>query len=305
MKNNPQLLYILGSGHCGSTLLDILLNSHPDFTGLGEFHNLKYRAKGDHICSCAATVNQCEFWTSVKIKVAERLNVQDPFLHLDVMLQAANQSKIQNYLEKAALIKLPSTPFLSLAKKLFPYQLNAIQNSAQIYSAISETANTRYVVDGTKDVRRMLWLHKFFRNDFKVIHLIRDGRAVSASEMRREEVPMKIAAKNWLRYTKKARIALKSVPSDQQIDIKYEELCSKTKDSLQIITKFLGVDQFKTTKLNKADSHALHGNKMRWRRDETEIVLDEKWRRELNTDDLATFEETAGKINNRIGYSST
>jgi hypothetical protein len=39
--HNYTLLYILGSGHCGSTLLDLLLNGHPQILGLGEMVALK------------------------------------------------------------------------------------------------------------------------------------------------------------------------------------------------------------------------------------------------------------------------
>src|SRR5688572_27973139 len=39
--HNYTLLYILGSGHCGSTLLDLLLNRHSQILGLGEISVLK------------------------------------------------------------------------------------------------------------------------------------------------------------------------------------------------------------------------------------------------------------------------
>ena len=64
MKNkNKGIVYILGTGHCGSTLLDLLLSSHKDVFGCGE---LKYIQKGEFICGCGQEKKACTFWSDIR-----------------------------------------------------------------------------------------------------------------------------------------------------------------------------------------------------------------------------------------------
>jgi polynucleotide 5'-kinase involved in rRNA processing len=42
---------------------------------------------------------------------------------------------------------------------------------------------------------------------------------------------------------------------------------------------------------------------MRWRREETKIVLNEKWRNEISNSQLNEFERVAGKLNCSLGYN--
>ena len=39
-----------------------------------------------------------------------------------------------------------------------------------------------------------------------------------------------------------------------------------------------------------------------FRKTETDVKLDDRWRHELSVEDLRTFEQTAGKLNRRYGY---
>lgn len=63
-----EIVYIVGLGRSGTTLLDLLLGSHPNFVGLGEvFHftmpnSRRISETGKIICSCGQTMEQCIFW---------------------------------------------------------------------------------------------------------------------------------------------------------------------------------------------------------------------------------------------------
>ena len=63
-----RLAYILAASHSGSTLLSMLLGSHPQIATIGEM-NLSPKAMGDlnrYRCSCGALIRQCGFWQKVK-----------------------------------------------------------------------------------------------------------------------------------------------------------------------------------------------------------------------------------------------
>lgn len=61
----PSIIYILGSGHSGSTILQYLLASRPNVIGLGEVRQMADRLgreKGDSECSCGRPVKNCPLW---------------------------------------------------------------------------------------------------------------------------------------------------------------------------------------------------------------------------------------------------
>jgi hypothetical protein len=59
----PCLIYILGSGHSGSTMLQFLLAAHPGVVGLGEvFQPAGRTVDGSTSCSCGADFASCPVW---------------------------------------------------------------------------------------------------------------------------------------------------------------------------------------------------------------------------------------------------
>ena len=65
-KNPVKVLYIMGAGRSGSTLLDMVLGSHPDVRGAGELTNAARNGwLKNEDCSCGRPVNDCPFWTEV------------------------------------------------------------------------------------------------------------------------------------------------------------------------------------------------------------------------------------------------
>lgn len=70
MNRRLPLLYIAGSSHSGSTLLDLLLGSHPDIESVGEAKKITSVAEkmnsGEHpLCTCRREVADCPFWRAV------------------------------------------------------------------------------------------------------------------------------------------------------------------------------------------------------------------------------------------------
>ena len=57
MKNKKiQLLYILGKGHSGSTLLDLLMGTHPQIWTLGEAQKFPIDLKKNNLCGCGKKI---------------------------------------------------------------------------------------------------------------------------------------------------------------------------------------------------------------------------------------------------------
>ena len=64
----PQVVFIAGLGHSGSTLLSLLLNGHPRTLGVGEVLSYLRRSpverarRGPEACSCGAALPACPLW---------------------------------------------------------------------------------------------------------------------------------------------------------------------------------------------------------------------------------------------------
>lgn len=78
MNERVPLLYIAGSSHSGSTLLDMLLGSHPRIESVGEAKKIaavaaQMRAGGEPLCTCRETVAACAFWRATMPQDPETL----------------------------------------------------------------------------------------------------------------------------------------------------------------------------------------------------------------------------------------
>ena len=85
-----RIIFIASLSHSGSTLLDLLLNAHPQVASVGELKQLSrfagfQKRRVWHGCTCgAATLWDCPFWSRVSAsaeeatgKTIEELNVEN------------------------------------------------------------------------------------------------------------------------------------------------------------------------------------------------------------------------------------
>ncbi|HEY4594166.1 MAG TPA: hypothetical protein VIJ61_17225, partial [Thermoanaerobaculia bacterium] len=72
-----RVVYIMGHGYSGSTLLTFLLSTHPQIATIGEL-GIAPQAKEDfgrpeqYLCSCRTPVRECGFWQRVSSEMAQR-----------------------------------------------------------------------------------------------------------------------------------------------------------------------------------------------------------------------------------------
>lgn len=136
-----------------------------------------------------------------------------------------------------------------------------------------------------------------------MIHLVRDGRAVSASSMRRLGMGMEEAAALWRTTDQRCRLAATQVSPTRKMVVKYEDLCADVKGSLASIFSFLGLPFSEgDERIHREGQHLIGGNPMRFRTNEVVISRDDRWREELGATDLAVFDRVAGDYNKSWGY---
>src|SRR5262245_28833668 len=74
MSEAVRVIYIIGAGRSGSTLLDTVLANHPDVVGVGELVNLHSAGwTSDEVCACGKLGTECDFWTRVRQSWQQRV----------------------------------------------------------------------------------------------------------------------------------------------------------------------------------------------------------------------------------------
>ncbi len=71
-----QIVYTVSTGYSGSTLLSMLMNSHPKIASIGELantigHFLNRREQKSYPCSCKNDITACPFWKQVQKQCLE------------------------------------------------------------------------------------------------------------------------------------------------------------------------------------------------------------------------------------------
>ncbi|MCU7850753.1 MAG: sulfotransferase [Candidatus Thiodiazotropha sp. (ex Monitilora ramsayi)] len=318
------LVYITGSGRSGSTLLDMLLSTHPDVAALGEVHRFSINLRNEDTpfrCTCGETLLNCKFWRAVLDKLVK--DGIDPYNLLTTWSKYNNIEQntegtniVEDIPPKALFSKLDlfnifltlglsgiiksTAPFI----KRFHEGINIAENSWLLYEKICEAHNLNVTVDGTKSPGRLLSLMTFNNKQIpvKVIYLCRDGRAVTHARMNRQGLSMDYCVKAWVAEHKKISLALKHY-AGQPLILKYEDLCTRTTEEMSRIFDYIQVHGDSDYSLFRESSHSLGGNPMRLRKSENTIRLNEKWKSELSKDNLKTFELKGGRLNKRLGYN--
>ena len=318
-----QLVYLTGSGRSGSTLLDMALGRHSAIAALGEVHRLTVNAHREGRafgCTCGQPVSTCPFWVSVAEELsaetgipAERVfrewHVTDP-AYTDVRENEDSTNIVENVPQRYPLspnrlfMGLGSPFLLRTAGRIFPdVRLHAkiARQSLALYDAVRRASGKPIVVDATKSVARLKGLQMAFDGPFRIIYLIRDGRAVAFARMKRQKLPMNKCAHIWLSEHRKISWALRGVPTESIIRVRYEDFCRNPRQELERLCRFFGVELENQMLDFRTDSHSIGGNPMRWRRDESKIVLNEEWKNAISTSQQDEFESIAGAMNAAFG----
>jgi hypothetical protein len=317
-----KLVYLLAASHSGSTLLALLLGTHPRLVTAGE---LKLTSLGNldrYRCSCGEPLQACPFWTRVRKDMDARghaLDFAEPGTDVRSgatpyelrLLRPLHRGPWAERLRDAALMVSPSW------RRRLP-RMQA--KNAALVGCVLEASGRDAVVDSSKTGLRLKYLLRNPDLEVRVVRLVRDGRAValtyidparfadatdpskrdggSGGDRAAQRIPMADAAREWRRSNEEAEAVLAGVPKSRQIEARYEELCRDTEGTLGRIFTFLGLDPLP---ISRPRTEHVVGNGVRFD-GAVEVKLDERWRTTLSADELRTFDEVAGDLNRRYGY---
>ncbi|MEM9551842.1 MAG: hypothetical protein AAGA05_11740 [Pseudomonadota bacterium] len=195
----PDLIYIIGSGRSGSTVVERILNSADEVVAVGEVHALWRLPVETLRCSCGKLVPDCPFWCEAlraagigPDQLAELAELEHRVIR--------NSHLVKLRFDPARIVQDPDIArFLALQKHLF--------------DGIRQASGARVVVDSSKAGPRARVLQAGLEPVF--LHTYREAEAVMASWRSRKHdpgtnalmkrPPLSEAAIDWIKAEHTAR----------------------------------------------------------------------------------------------------
>lgn len=265
--NSPiKLIYVVGLGHSGSTLLDLILGSHNSIESVGELKDFGEYFSNDllprekYICTCGLPANECEYWHKVRSKtqlICGRSNVE---------LKFNEQKQFE-------------------------------ENNYRLMKAILDVSDKRIICDSSKNYSI---LKKFLDSelfDVFILHLVRDGRAVALSckkkgeRLKKQGKPLTRQEEslygyykqlwNWQKINMKIYLEFKNL--NNYFYLRYEDLTSAPEQYISKILQKIDLE-FESNQLEfwKFNHHNIDGNRMRVK-GKQEIKQDRSYLERLST----------------------
>lgn len=299
-------VYITSASHSGSTLLTLLLARHPAVTTIGETIAVQSRGNGDTgLCSCGELISECGFWKELERRLKQRRGVaqlseyQTDFRlpqhrWTDRLLRAEYHGRCLEMIRDTLLAASPA--WRSHGPRL-------LANNEALIDEVVRLSGKPVFVDSSKEPHRLKFLLQIPSLRTRAIHLVRDGRGVMASYMRRAKWPPERAVDEWRRSILSEEHILRRLPADARIFLHYEDLCRDVESHVARLLQFMGLDPQAWVRDQQGLEHHILGNRMRMQKD-WKIQLDEKWRETLTRRELEIFERIGGRLNRKYGYTA-
>lgn len=314
-RDPTQYAYIIARGHSGSTILELLLGSHPEIVAMGELEKLSLQfARGERgKCSCQKHPAECDFWRAVCEEIRSvygvdlrsdpfRFRVSDVGLEEDRGIRALRHwllyrsSRLLRYLGYARI------PLAHYSAELTRAHRSWAKNRVFVWDTIRKLTGAKVVVDSSKDALCARDLYSQVGERLKLIFLTRDVRGNVWSCMKRAPNCRQIETHRWITTNERARRLLRDVPESDRLHVKYEDLCHDLHGTLNKLCQFLGLTFTPAMcESNSHETHTIGGNRVRYT-GVTKVKEDRAWEENLSSEDLEQIEIAAGPLSRQLGY---
>lgn len=295
--------YILAPSYSGSTLLTLLLARHPGLATVGELKATSMGNIDEYMCSCGSRIRNCEFWAKLGDHLAQQ-GISFDLGDFETTYRAPQRPIVDRWLRARYQGEL-SEAVRMLALSLTPSGRRTLtrvtRRNVAIASAVCEIEGAEVFLDGSKEPVRLRHLLRAGLPDPRVIHIVRDGRAVTSSALGHEYEQLDVAARDWRETHAEALRLRRRLPAGAFVTVKYEEFCADPDRVVRRLVAFLGLDPAGLRPPGLAPKRHILGNSMRLRRLDS-IRPDEKWRAKMSAEQVARFERIGGEMNRRFGY---
>ncbi len=282
-----RVVYLGGLGRSGTTLIERLLAELPGVCSVGEVVHMWQRGVAENErCGCGETFAGCGFWSRVGDAAF------GGWANVSVGRVAALRGSVDRtrYIPRLARAALAAQAARDLDEYTGYY--------LRVYRAIADVAGCGTVIDSSKHASLAFCLSRRPEIDLRVIHVVRDSRAVAHSWASRVARPDSAAETYMTTYTparaagqwnaENGALQVLARRGATVLRVRYEDVVRAPVDAVRRMAAFaglpadvdlgfLGGDQGEHWAV-LSPAHTASGNPMRFSSGRIAIRGDERWR---------------------------
>ena len=282
--DNPKILFLLGKGRAGGTLLNNVLGQLDGFTAPGELPRLwTWGLTEGWLCGCGVPVRDCPYWKPIVDQVLGDRRQVSP-------------AQVTRWQEE--LLTWRKVPRLLLRSPNSSKEWATLDSytavMGELYRAIARASGARVIVESTRWPTAPTILGLVPGMDVRVLHLVRDPRAIIYSWKRRKALVDRpgnpemqrfgatYTMVSWLARSFLAeRVSGRWGPERARL-LRYEDFIANPRHHLEEILSFVDEPQqdlgFVADGSVRLDAtHTVGGNPDRLRSGSVELRLDDAW----------------------------
>lgn len=303
------VVYIGGMGRSGSTLLERLLSQLRGCVAVGELRYLWYEDPTVARCGCGRLLAECGFWREASTKSGI------PFTPACFQEMLALQKHVDR------LRYLPHMLARPLAGQNYSRRFEQYTETLRrIYYAACEVGDGQVIVDSSKDISMLYLLTQMNDVRLRLLHLVRDSRAVAYSWTKtvvRPHIVNQVTYMNkyspawssadWLYRNTLTEAARGRVSS--YLRLRYEDLIADPRGTLRLAADFMGLPDADLSFIGpdkevylRRETHTLVGNPMKFMPGGLQLRLDDAWRQALPPTDHRLITTLTWPLLRRYGY---
>lgn len=285
--------YVASANRSGSTLLAEILGSLPGVVAIGELSIAWHALAADDPCSCGRSLQRCPVWSSVLSALSHQHGI-DARGCAQIYDLVCRSLRVRG---TRALARLQSRP-----RSCWPADVrNYTDVLGTTVTALAAASRASVLVDTSKTPPGFLSLMLVPSVDVRVIHLVRDARAVANSELKAGDtfdVEARLApptrrslrsASLWSALNLLIYHYGRSSPGYRYL--RYEDLVRDPQATVTDVATSLGLSSgqllMSGDRLTLAESHVAAGNPSRLAGRERMIREDLAWQTQLGRRDRA------------------
>jgi len=300
-----RVLYLVGAGHSGSTVLDTLLGNAQGVESVGELAMLTRSGwLGLEHCACGERGDACPFWAAVRRR------------------WVAAGGELAEHARLAARFEgRGAWPRLALGRARGGALGAYGRSTAALYAAIAEEAGARVVVDSSKSPARAWALARNPALEVWLVHLVRDARAVAWSLARPKQRDVEAGVQSdrpgrsvtrtalyWSAVNLQSAWVARRLPPGRVVRLRYEDYARDVEAAFAPLVPALGPDVLAVARRAAAGEalgvgHTIAGNRLRMQ-GPVRLRLDEEWRARLSPAEHRRVLRVAGPLLRRYGYDT-
>jgi len=283
------ILFIAGAGRSCTTFLGHVLGQIKGFAFVGEAVHA-WRAADDRFCGCGARLPRCDFWSTVRRGAGDG--------------GATDLSEFFALGRLARWRHLPWTYLPAGDRPLAARYGKHWTHGERLYRMTAAVSGADVIVDSSKSVPYARMLGLLPGLDVRVVHLVRDARAVAHSWTRRKPAPDRAWAFMGQRHPAKSALywnvsnvatELLLRPQGPYLRLRYEDLAARPVEAVERIVRLATAPSSPGAPVKEpvelpfvdertvtlAPTHSIKGNPDRMQTGRVEVRLDDRWRREM------------------------